>query len=118
MFHMQIKDLQATTTLGVYAWEQEAKRQVILNIKLHAETDASGTSDKLDDAVDYANIESRVLAHLEAGNFQLLERLVTEVATLILSLDKRIAKVRVEADKPGALRMARSVSVATERRQS
>ena len=34
-----------------------------------------------------------------------------DVANLVLSLDSRIEKVTVEADKPGALAHAKSVSV-------
>jgi dihydroneopterin aldolase len=114
MFLLKIKDLQATTTLGVYDWEKQAPRQVILNIDLSVAAGMAGTSDDLKDAVDYATLETSVLAHLDRASYQLLETLVTDVAKLLLSLDARIRHVRVEADKPGALRMARSVSVTTE----
>jgi dihydroneopterin aldolase len=115
MYLIRIKDLQAQTTLGVYDWEKQARRLVILNIELKAEESGAAASDALCDAVDYAQLETRVLAYLENHSFQLLERLVAEVAALLLSVDRRIAWVRVEADKPGALRLARSVSVSAER---
>lgn len=111
MFIMKIKDLQAATTLGVFDWEKQAKRLVVLNIELHIDEDRAGASDAMKDAVDYAMLEERLLARLEASSFNLIERLVTDTGKFILSLDKRIARAVVEADKPGALRMARSVSI-------
>lgn len=114
MFTLRIKDLTATTTLGVYDWEQQAKRQVILNIEMLVADSSAGISDDMEDAVDYSVIESRVLEHLDRHSYQLIERLVTDVAHYILALDSRIQHIKVEADKPGALRMARSVSVSVE----
>lgn len=113
MYTLRIKDLTATTTLGVYDWEKQAPRQVILNAELHVKDTGAGTSDNVADTIDYALIETRILDHLAQNSFQLVERLVTETARLILSLDNRITRVTLEADKPGALRHARSVSVAT-----
>ena len=110
-FIMKIKDLQAETVLGVFDWEKRAKRIVILNIELHIHSSKAGDSDDMQDAVDYAMLEENVINRLEASHYNLIERLVTDIGQLILSLDKRIAKVTVEADKPGALRVARSVSV-------
>jgi len=114
MFVLKIKDLQASTLLGVYDWEKQAKRLVILNIELHISGANAGTSDDIKDAVDYAVVEEKILRHLESSSYSLLEKLVTDIGRLILSLDPRITKATVEADKPGALRMARSVSVCAE----
>ncbi|MBY0406367.1 MAG: dihydroneopterin aldolase [Rickettsiales bacterium] len=114
MFTLRIKDLHAATILGVYDWEKQAPRKVILNIEMDvAATDAAQTDD-LKDAVDYAVVETRVLQLLDKNSWQLLEKLVVEVGNLILSLDSRITRVYVEVDKPGALRESRSVSVSAE----
>ncbi len=118
MFTLRIKNLSASTVLGIYEWEQQARRLVILNIEMQVADTGAGRSDAIADAVDYSIIENRVLEHLDRHSYQLLERLVTDVAYYILALDSRIAKVRVEADKPGALRMASSVSVSAEITQS
>lgn len=111
MFIMTIKDLQASTVLGVLGWEKQSKRLVVLNLELHINTDHAGVSDEMNDSIDYAMIEDKILRRLDAANYNLIERLVTDIGQFVLSLDKRVAKVLVEADKPGALRMARSVSI-------
>ena len=118
MYTIRIKDLTATTTLGVYDWEKDAPRQVLLNIELQVEEDGASKSDDLANAVDYATLESRIVTHLAARSYQLLEKLVTDIAELLLTEDSRILRVKVEADKHGALQHARSVSVETERTRS
>jgi len=111
MMILKIKDLQASTMLGVYDWEKLAKRTVVLNIEMHVETDKAGVSDDMKDTVDYAMIEDEIVKQLEASSYNLIEKLVNDIGKVVLSLDKRIKSVQVEADKPGALKMARSVSV-------
>ncbi len=111
MFILKIKNLQALTVLGIYDWEKESKRLVILNIEMHVVDYKAGDTDTIKDAIDYSLIEQSIVQRLETASYHLLERLVKDIAQCILSLDARIAKVSVEADKPGALRQADSVSV-------
>jgi FolB domain-containing protein len=110
-FIIRIKDLQAETVVGVYDWEQNKKRPVVLNLALEIGGSNAGESDMLSDTIDYAMIERRVLLHLENASYQLIEKLAQDIAKLVLSLDTRIEKVTVEADKPGALKYAKSVSI-------
>lgn len=111
MFTIRIKTLQVPVLLGVYEQEKQAKRPVTLNIEIHMDDPISGDTDEVRDTVDYAMIESHILTHLDTAAYNLIERLVTDLGRMILSLDKRIARVTVEADKPDALRQAVSVSV-------
>lgn len=114
MFTIHIKNLHASTVLGVYEREKHKKRPVILNIALEITDTKAGDSDDFRDAVDYDRLEKAVVARLEDGVYGLIEKLVTDIGTFILSHDTRIAKVRIEADKPGALQHADSVSVVRE----
>jgi dihydroneopterin aldolase len=113
-YSITIKDLHAHTILGVEAWEQQAPRLVVLNISLEVDAPKAATTDDIADSVDYATLESAILTHLNKNSFKLIERLANELCQLILSLDPRIEYVSVEADKPGALRQAYSVSVTAE----
>jgi len=114
MFVIRIKDLQVETILGVYDWEKKSKRPVIMNIEMHVTEGKAGKSDAIVDAVDYDKIEQSIMGLLDKASYNLIEKLVTDIGTLILSLDSRIAKVSVEADKPGALKKSRSVSIRAE----
>jgi 7,8-dihydroneopterin aldolase/epimerase/oxygenase len=111
MFIIKIKDLQAKTTLGVYDWEQKRKRPVILGIEMQVTDGRAEESDQIKDTIDYAMIEQKVVERLSGHSYQLIERLVKDIGEFILSLDTRIDSVSIEADKPGALKHAKSVAV-------
>jgi len=111
---LKIKNLRLLTTLGDYAWEKEAKRIVVLNIELHIDDEKAAQTDQLSDAVDYVVIEACLSAHLDGAEYNLLEKLAADCAQLVLSLDHRIKKVILEADKEGALKQADSVSITVE----
>ena len=51
---------------------------------------------------------------MESSSFLLVERLVTEVARLILS-EFPVSRVTVRVEKPGALRFAKSVGIEIDR---
>ncbi len=117
MFIITLKNLRASTLLGVYDWEREAKWQVTLTIVLHVDDTAAGASDAIGDAVDYDRIERGVVDRLASRSYNLLERLAMDVAAFILSLDARIATVSLEVDKPSVMRQSDSVSVSVTLRQ-
>lgn len=108
---IRIKELQAETELGAYEWEKGVKRPVVVNLVLHVDTPLAGASDLLEDAVDYAVVEDAIIRRLYGASYQLIERLAADIAMLVLTTDRRIAKVEVEVEKPGALKQARCVSV-------
>ncbi len=111
MFIIRIKELKADIELGVYDWEKGVKRPVMLNIDMEVDCPDAATSDMLEDAVDYAVIEQRILEKLSGASYQLIEKLVADVGQLILEQDERIVNVIVEAEKSGALQSARCVAV-------
>lgn len=111
---LRIKRLRATTTLGVYEWEVAKKREIIVNAELEFDGAAAARSDDMKDAIDYSEIEQDILDHLYNHSFNLIETVASALAGRILR-DPRISRVRVEVDKPGALRFAESVSVVEER---
>ena len=108
---IRIKNLKAHTVLGVYEWEQQQPRPVILNLCLTLAEPAASSPDALHETVDYAMIEQKIIALLEKSRFQLIETMVARLAEHILSLDARILALEIEADKPGALAHSESVSV-------
>jgi FolB domain-containing protein len=112
MMVIRIKDLKAKTRLGIYDWEQKRKRPIILNLAIEIHAERASQSDNIEDTLDYDLIERTILGLLENTSYKLIEKLIADVAERVLSLDTRIANVMVEADKPGALTAARSVSIA------
>ena len=73
------------TTIGVYDWEQEIKQKLVLDIEMAHDNRPAGKSDDAVDALDYAQVSSAVVNHIEGGRFLLVERVAEENADLIMT---------------------------------
>ncbi len=113
---IRIEDLLLRSHIGVNDWEREQKQDVILNITLHIDTRAAGNSDRIEDTVNYRSLAKKVIEQVEGSTYFLVEALAEAVAGICLS-DRRVVRVDVSVDKPGALRFARSVGVTISRGQ-
>ena len=107
---IHIRDLMCRCIVGIYPEERREKQDVVINISMWAEYQAACKSDDIEDTVDYKSIKKRVIAMVEDSSFNLLERLAQEIADICLE-NRRVKRVSVMVDKPGALRFARSVAV-------
>ncbi len=113
---IHIRDLLVRCIVGIREWERKERQNVVLNITLHADLSAPCATDDFDQTVDYVTIKKRVLQAVEGTPFYLLEKLAETVAQVCLE-DRRVRRVDVEAEKPGALRFARTVAVEITRYQ-
>lgn len=111
---IRIEDLLLRCIIGVNDWEREQKQDVVISITLHADIRAAGQSDQIDDTVNYRSLTKRVIEHVEASSYSLVEALAEAIAGICLS-DRRVLRVEVSVGKPGALRFARSVGVTITR---
>ncbi|MBN2200401.1 dihydroneopterin aldolase [bacterium] len=107
---IRIKNLNLKTIIGVQPRERKRKQRVVLNIEMDVDGRKAVAADDIAAAVDYRAATKFVLRFAEASRFFLLESLATGVLGLLMQ-DGRVRSATVEADKPGALRHAESVSV-------
>lgn len=114
---IQIKDLLLRTIIGINEEERRDRQDVLINIVLYTDMQASGASDDIDDAVNYRTITKRVIKLVEGARFYLVERMAAEIGAICLE-DARVEEVSVRVEKPGALRFARSVGVEIHRTRS
>lgn len=112
---VKIVDLEVTGILGINPAERVIPQNILVNITMWADTRPAAASDAIADAVNYRTVAKAVIAHIEAGDPMLVERLVDEIAHLCFATDDRIEEVEVSVEKPGALRQARSVGVKIRR---
>lgn len=104
-----IKDLLLRTEVGFNPHEFGKNQDLVLNISINYLTQGEELSDEPRDALDYREICKQIIALVEGNRFNLLEKVANDVADMILSIP-RVQSVKVEVDKPHALRFARSVS--------
>lgn len=105
-----IHNLRTRCRIGVWARERKKKQDVILSIDLVTDLRKAGQGDRFQDAVDYHDLEKRVLRLAENSRYQLVEALAEAVASLCLK-DKRIVEARVRVEKPAASKRAKSVGM-------
>ncbi len=115
--HIEIKDLLLRTHIGATDEERRDRQDVLINVTLETDTRAAGLSDDIRDTVNYRTLNKRLIAHVEGTTFNLVEKLAEDLAALCLA-EARVLRVRVTAEKPGALRFARSVGVTIERQRA
>jgi FolB domain-containing protein len=113
---IHIRDLHLRTVIGINEEERRDRQDVLINLVLDTDTRAAGRSDDIGDALNYRTLTKRIIALVESSQFFLVEKLAAEIARLCLE-DRRVERVRVSVEKPGALRFARSVGVVIEREQ-
>jgi D-erythro-7,8-dihydroneopterin triphosphate epimerase len=111
---IQIKDLLLRAIIGINDEERRNRQDVLINLTLFADTRPAGVSDDIADAVNYRTITKRIIALVEDSRFNLVEKMVVEIADLCLE-NPHVERVRVSVEKPGALRFARSVGITIER---
>jgi len=94
---VEVRDLRVFGRHGVHHGERERGQDFLFDVEL--EVGERGTSDRLEDAVDYVEV-ARVVQHVsDAKQFNLLEALASAVAD---ELERRFAPVhvRVRVRKP------------------
>jgi len=109
-----IKNLLARGIIGVNDWERNRPQNILINITMFADTRPAAQTDHVDDCINYSTMSKRVLAHAESVNRLTVEALANDLARICLE-EKRVQKVIVRVEKPGAVRFAESVGVEIER---
>ena len=118
MDRILIKNLLVRGIVGINADERTNAQDVLVNATLFADTAKAAASDDIADAVNYRTVAKAMIAHIEAGQPYLVERLVQELADVCFSTDDRIEAVELTVEKPGALRFADSVGITIFRTRS
>jgi 7,8-dihydroneopterin aldolase/epimerase/oxygenase len=94
---VEVRDLRVFGRHGVHEEERERGQDFVFDVEL--EVGERGTSDRLEDAVDYVEVARIVHDVSEAEQYNLLEALASAVAD---ELERRFApeRIRVRVRKP------------------
>jgi len=105
-----IEDLRVDTVIGIYEWERRIRQTVRLDIEMRFDIRAAAATDDVALTLDYKSVGKRVIAFVQAAEFQLVETLAERIAALILQ-EFNVEQVSLRLDKSRALRGARGVGV-------
>jgi dihydroneopterin aldolase len=112
-----LRGLTAECIIGFIDWERRVRQTVVIDLELPVDCRQAAITDEVADTVDYKKVAKRVLAFIEASEFKLVETLAHSLAMLLLE-EFGLEWVRLQVNKPGAIRNSRDVGVVIERRRA
>jgi FolB domain-containing protein len=112
---IHIRDLKVMGIVGINPDERTTPQEIRVNATMWVDTRPAAASDDIIDAANYRTISKALIAHLEAGEPMLVERLVQELVDIVFETDPRVESVEMTVEKPTALRHARSVGITVHR---
>lgn len=114
--HIFLRGLAIETTIGFFEWERHVKQTVVIDLELPVDCARAASSDSVEDTTDYKAIAKRTIAYVGAAEFKLVETLAHKLAMLLLE-EFNLPWIKLQLNKPGAIRGSRDVGVAIERRR-
>jgi dihydroneopterin aldolase len=91
-----------------------AKQTVILDIEMAFDIQKAAETDDIQYALDYKTVSQRIVSFVEASQFLLVEKLISEIADIIRS-EFNVPWVRITLNKKGAISAAKDVGIIIER---
>jgi dihydroneopterin aldolase len=111
-----ISDLRIETVIGIYDWERKIRQIVSIDLEMAADNRKAAATESIDDALNYKAVAKRLIAFVEASEFQLVETLAERIAEIVLN-EFDVNWLRLKLGKPGAVTGSREVGVIIERGQ-
>jgi 7,8-dihydroneopterin aldolase/epimerase/oxygenase len=106
--------LKIETVIGIYGWERQIKQTVVLDLAMATDIRQAATTDRIEDTLNYKAVAKRLVEFVSHSDFQLLETLAESIAEIVMT-EFSVPWIRVQLNKPGAVRGARDVGVIIER---
>ena len=105
-----IEGLEIETIIGVYEHERDIKQKVLLDIEMTIPESDAANSDDLRHTVDYDAVSKLVTSYVIDTQYQLIESLAEQVASLVLGAFATDS-LKLKLSKPGAVKNAKSVGL-------
>ena len=106
--------LEATTIIGIYDWERETKQTLVFDIEMAFDIKKAAETDDIQHTLDYKTVSERVVSFVEHSEFYLVEKLIEEVAQIILT-EFNTPWIKISLNKRGAISRAKDVGIIIER---
>ena len=101
MDEITIKGIRGFGYHGVFEDEKKNGQEFIVDLRIESDLSKAGQSDSLVDTDDYGAIAIRTKEIIETGSFNLIERLASEIAS-VLKKEFKLSAIEVTVHKPSA----------------
>ncbi|MCZ8129860.1 MAG: dihydroneopterin aldolase [Steroidobacteraceae bacterium] len=109
-----LRELKTEAIIGIFDWERKVKQTISIDLEMPADIRRAAKTDRIEDTLNYKAVAKRVLAFVEASEFQLVETLAERIAEICLR-EFDLEWIKLTLNKPGAIRGSRDVGVMIER---
>ncbi|MEY2681105.1 MAG: hypothetical protein RL661_1336 [Pseudomonadota bacterium] len=109
-----LRGLQIDTVIGIYDWERKIRQTVIIDLEMGTDIRKAAATDDIAHTLDYKTISKRIIAFVEASEFQLVETLAEKISNIILD-EFSVPWLRLTLNKKGAISGASDVGIQIER---
>lgn len=99
---IELRGLEVFARHGVFGHEQEDGQVFRIDVVVDVDLARAGESDDLSDTIDYGAMAQRVHDVVAGERWNLIERVASRVAEVVLGDDPRIEAVSVTVHKPSA----------------
>jgi 7,8-dihydroneopterin aldolase/epimerase/oxygenase len=96
---IELRGLRITALVGALPEERERPQPLEIDLEILADLAAAGSSDRLDDTVDYGAVCDAVEKVFGDGHVALLETVAERIASSVLATDARVTGVTVAVRK-------------------
>ncbi|NBU25664.1 MAG: dihydroneopterin aldolase [Gammaproteobacteria bacterium] len=111
-----LRGLEVECIVGVNEWERRVRQRVVIDLELPVDCARAAAQDDIADTLDYGRVAETVKDAVGASSYRLVETMAERTASLLLR-EFGVDWVRIHIEKPGAVRGARAVGIAIERRR-
>ncbi len=111
-----LNGLEMEAIIGIFDWERRVKQSVVIDLQMQTDICAAAATDSIEDTLNYKAVAKRLLDFVNNSEFHLVETLAERVARIVVT-EFGVPWVRVDLNKPGAIRGSRDVGVRIERRR-
>ena len=109
-----LRGLTVECIIGFIDWERRVRQTIVIDLEFPVDCRTAARTDEVTHTVDYKAVAKRVIAFVEASEFQLVETLAHRLGMLIIE-EFSVEWVRLCVNKPGAIRGSRDVGIMLER---
>ncbi len=109
-----IRGLTVEAIIGVFEWEKQVQQPLIFDLEMDWDITQAAETDDLQYALNYAAVTDRVIEFVQANQYDLLERLLVQLAET-LRQEFSIPKIKIRVEKPAVAPHAQAVGLEIER---
>jgi len=98
---LRLRNWRVQVAIGAWPEELQSTQELRLDVRLRGDWSAAATSDRLEDALDYAGLREGVERWLTGRRWVLLEAFTSELCDYLLAVPT-VRAVKVSVEKPAA----------------